>query len=119
MAKVFDGIIVCPKCGSSDFHIENDTSFIGGDMGFYVCHKCGYSSKFFPEVKKSKAKIFKKEAKKKKGSKIRESHEKKLSFSKMDIIVLILGIVLLFVSIVGFVFFVGGYFALKKIFKKK
>lgn len=119
MAKIFDTIVVCPKCGSSNYHIESDTSFIGGDPGFHVCHNCGNSSKFFLEIKKTKVKSFKKEAKKNSGNK-KEKHVKNKSlFTKTDIFVLILGVILLSIHVIAFVVLVGGYFTLKQIFKEK
>jgi hypothetical protein len=121
MAKTFDSIVVCPKCGSSDFHIEGDTSFIGGDQGFHVCHGCGHSSKFFPEIKQSKVKSFKKQAAKKEKSKPKEKSAEKSKpfFSPIDLAALAVAVIFMFIAgVLGFVIVAGVYFAAKKLIKK-
>lgn len=120
MAKATDYIEVCPKCGSPDFHIENDAVW-SGDRGFYVCNDCGNSAKMFPQVKKEKLGKFRKEAERKVSKpKKKETKKEKPLFSPSDIIALILGVAFIFLAgVIGFLVIVGGYFALKRMFSKK
>ena len=53
----------CPKCGSTNYHIESDLSWMTGNQGIYVCNDCGHNAPFFPEVEADKLKTFKSEAK--------------------------------------------------------
>ncbi len=41
---------ICPKCKKSNFCIENNTSFLGGETGWYHCNNCGFESAIFPTI---------------------------------------------------------------------
>ncbi len=55
----------CTNCGETNYHTENDLSFITGKSGFHICNVCGFKSLDFPklsikEIKKLKADFSKK-----------------------------------------------------------
>ena len=64
MAKTY--VQACPNCGSTKFHQENDNLAIFGDRGIYVCDRCGFSAKVFPEVEVDRYEEFVKDTRKKK-----------------------------------------------------
>jgi hypothetical protein len=72
-------ITICPKCKKSNYSIEANTSFIGGNSGWYHCNSCGFESAIFPSIdedKVSKTKINLKERKAPtKNEKVLELHQ--------------------------------------------
>ncbi len=55
----------CTNCGETNYHTENDISFITGKSGFHVCNVCGLKSLGLPklslkEIKKLKSSFSKK-----------------------------------------------------------
>ncbi len=55
----------CTNCGETNYHTENDISFITGKSGFHVCNVCGLKSLDLPklslkEIKKLKSNFAKK-----------------------------------------------------------
>ena len=116
-----DYVRACPKCGATNFHKESDVSVIAGGSGIFVCDNCGFSAPFFPEVKKSSIKNFKKQAvvEKTKESKKPKKKTPPVS-SKESITVIVLGVlVLIFFGIVPFLVAVGGYYSIKFFSSKK
>lgn len=55
-----DYVMICPKCSSVNVHpdLSKDMIVWGGSTR-YVCNDCNFDSISFPEVKKSKLKLFK------------------------------------------------------------
>lgn len=55
----------CTNCGETNYHTENDLSFITGKSGFYVCNVCGFKSIGFPKLSLEEIKKLKKNFSKK------------------------------------------------------
>jgi len=82
----------CTNCGDTNYHTENDISFITGKPGFDVCNICGFKVMGFPKLSMDEIKKLKKEFSKKPKlhfAKPDKKHEL-LSFIFMFAIILIL-----------------------------
>lgn len=62
-------IKICPKCGSTDLDFDNkgnDANGTSRGVLNYYCKNCKYNNTFFPEIKESEIKEYKKSLNKKK-----------------------------------------------------
>jgi len=100
----------CPRCGSDNFHIESNISFVTGKAGFYICRFCGFSAEMFPKISEEEREKLGKDL----GvpTKIKSVSDPK---NKYDLAAIVAAAaVFILAGILGFVLFFGVYFLFRK-----
>lgn len=104
----------CPKCGSDNFHVQSNISFITGKPGFHVCNLCGFTAEFFPKISDQERQNLS-------GNPLTPKPLTKSDpYNKYDLgAIAAASIIFVFAGIMWFVIAFGGYFSLRYLFSKK
>ncbi|NOZ80339.1 MAG: hypothetical protein GXP63_01585 [DPANN group archaeon] len=57
-----DSIQVCPNCGSTEHHAEDNLSVITGKEPVHCCEHCGFRGRIFPWIAADELEGFRKHA---------------------------------------------------------